>query len=133
MASTALHVWSWLQLMIILLMVSYMFGNIAMINHIDRSFIFWYGGFVFLSVYAITDLMDRNFSALVFEIMRCIAGLGILYIQGDWFGAGNYSAIIKFILAGYFIFSVLVTGWFVLQHKKEDKQMEGDGSVVSMS
>jgi hypothetical protein len=38
-----------------------LFGNIALINSLDKSYIFWYGGFIFLSVYALTDLMDRKF------------------------------------------------------------------------
>ena len=121
-ASPALKIWSWIQLVLVLLLVSYMFGNIALLNSLNRSYIIWYGLFIFLSVYAITDLMDRNPSAIFFEMSRACAGLGFLYVQGDWFGAGTYSTAIKFILASYFIVSVLVTGWFVLRHKKEDHQ-----------
>ena len=59
-ASNALHVWSWIQLVMILLFISYLFGSIAVINHLDSSYIFIYGGFVFISIYAVTELMDRN-------------------------------------------------------------------------
>ncbi|MEI9910933.1 MAG: hypothetical protein WDO71_15435 [Bacteroidota bacterium] len=45
--SAALNVWSWIQLVMILLFVSYLFGNIAVINQLDKSYIFWYGGFIF--------------------------------------------------------------------------------------
>ena len=122
--SALLNVWSWIQLVLVLLFVSYMFGNIALINGLDKSYIFWYGFFIFLSVYALTDLMDRNSSALVFEMIRGIAGLVILYLQGDWFGAGIYSPAIKFILAAYFIASVVITGWFVFKHAKEDNRLQ---------
>ena len=123
-ASTALNIWSWIQLLLILLFVSFLFGNIAHINKINSSWIFGYGGFIFLCVYAVTDLMDRNSSALIFEMIKGITGLLILYIQGDWFGAGIYSPAVKFILAAYFIVSIAVTGWFVFKHIKEDQRIQ---------
>ncbi len=45
--SAALNVWSWIQLLALLLSVSYLFGNISVINKLDPSYIFWYGGFYF--------------------------------------------------------------------------------------
>ncbi len=121
--SPELNAWSWIQMLVILLFISYMFGNIALINGLDTSYIFWYGGFIFLSVYAATDLMDRNKSAVIWETIRSGVGLSILYIQDDWFGTNAYSSAIKFILGAYFIISILVTGWFVGKHKKEDEAM----------
>jgi alkylglycerol monooxygenase len=119
--SPALNAWSWIQLLMILFFTSYMFGNIALINSLDRSYIFWYGGFIFLSVYALTDLMDRNSTAIGWELLRSGLGLAFLYQQGDWFGAGNYFSAIKYILGAYFIASIIITGWFVIKHRKEDQ------------
>ncbi len=121
--SPALNVWSWIQMLMVLLFISFMFGNIALINSLDKSYIFWYGGFIFLSVYALTDLMDRNASAIVWECIRSSVGLTFLFDQNDWFGAGTYLPNIKFIIGVYFIISIMVTGWFVLKHKKEDQPM----------
>ena len=121
-ASMFLNAWSWIQLVMVLLFISYLFGNIALINGLSKSYIFWYGGFVFLSVYSLTDLMDRNRSAIVFETLRSGLGLWLIYSQDDWFGASHYSAMIKWGLAGYFILSVLITGWLALKdQKREDK------------
>jgi alkylglycerol monooxygenase len=123
-ASAALNAWAWVQLLMVLMFVSYLFGNIALINNLDKTYIFWYGAFIFLSVYALTDLMDRNASAIGWELIR--SGLGLVFIlqQNDWFGSAVYSAAIKFILGGYFVGSVLVTAWFVLKHKKEDASVK---------
>jgi len=118
--STALNAWCWVQLTMILLFISYFFANIALINSLDRTYIFWYGGFIFLSVYALTDLMDRNFSALFAEAIRGGLGLSFLFQQGDWFGATVYSSLITYFLGAYFIFSMVMTGWFVIKHRKED-------------
>lgn len=119
-ASAALYAWSWVQLTIILLSISYLFGNIAFINSLDKTYIFWYGGFVFLSVYALTELMDRNPWALFWEAARCGLGLAFLFQQEDWFGANSYFAPAGNLMGAYFILSFLVTGWFVIKHRKED-------------
>ena len=123
-ASFALQVWSWIQLVLVLLFTSYLFGNIKLINSLDKYDVFWYGLFIFLSVYALTDLMDRNRSAVISELIRDTAGFAFLYVQGDWFGAGIYSAAIKFILGAYFIISMVITAVFVTRQGKTDRQLQ---------
>lgn len=118
--SPVLNTWTWVQNIMILLFVSYLFGNIAPINTLDKNYIFWYGGFIFLSVYALTELMDRNQYAIVWEALRCGLGLYFLYTQDDWFGANSYFSSAKYILGTYFILSIIVTGWFVMKHRRED-------------
>jgi sterol desaturase/sphingolipid hydroxylase (fatty acid hydroxylase superfamily) len=119
-SSTALNIWSWIQLLMVLFFVSWFFGNIAPINGLDKNYIFWYGGFIFLSVYSLTELMDRNPWALFWEAAK--SGLGIYFLlqQDDWFGGSAYFSPITYILGAYFIFSFLITAWFVLKHRKED-------------
>ena len=120
--SKALATWSWFQLVLILLFVSYLFGNIGAINKLDSTYIYIYGGFVFLSVYAFTDLMDRNPYAIVWEILKNAFGIAIIYRQGDWFGASTWLWWINYTLIAYFIVSTAVTTWFVYKHYKEDTQ-----------
>jgi sterol desaturase/sphingolipid hydroxylase (fatty acid hydroxylase superfamily) len=118
--SPSFNAWAWVQLTLLLLSISYLFGNIAYINSIDGSYIYWYGAFVFLTVYALTELMDRNPNAMIWEVLRCGLGCWFLYQQGDWFGAGLWLANLKFIITAYFIISLLATLYFTLKHKKED-------------
>jgi alkylglycerol monooxygenase len=120
-ASTALHAWSWVQMVMILLFISYLFGNIAVINQLDKTYIYVYGGFAFLSIYAFTELMDRNRHAIVWEIMRGALGVFFIYNQGDWFGASSLFPGIQYILTGYFILSIVITAYFVIKHHSEDK------------
>jgi alkylglycerol monooxygenase len=122
-ASTALNIWSWVQMVLILLFISYLFGNIAAINKLDGSYIYVYGGFVFMSVYAYTELMDRNTYAIFWEGIKNLFGILIIYRQGDWFGASAYTSWISYALIIYFILSTVITGWFVYQHKREDQQV----------
>lgn len=118
--SPAFSAWTWLQLLMLLLFISYLFGKIAYINGIDTSYIYWYGGFVFLSVYALTELMNRNRYAAVWELLRCGLGIYLLFSQEDWFGASQWLSSVQYILAGYFIVSALVSAWFAVKHFKED-------------
>ena len=126
--STSLNTWSWVQLMMILFFVSYLFGNIAVINALDTAHIFWYGGFIFLSVYALTELMDRSPYAIIWEGFRCALGIGFLLWQNDWFGASSYVNTIGYILGAYFIVSFMTTGWFVIKHRKEDMYLDNAAS-----
>lgn len=129
-ASFLLNAWTWVQLTMILLFISYLFGNIAVINSIGTAYIFWYGAFVFLSVYSMTELMDRNRYALAWEILRAGFGLGLLSYQNDWFGATHLFAYSKYILAIYFPISILVTAWFVYQHEKEDRMAAATRQIL---
>lgn len=122
-ASTGLHVWSWVQITMALLFISYLFGNIASINALNAYYIYIYGLFVFLTIYAYTELMDRNKYAIVWEVIKNSLGVAILLQTGDWFGAGALSVAIKYIVAAYFIISTIVTLWFVIKHAKEDERV----------
>ena len=123
-SSFALNAWSWVQLVLILLFVSYLFANIASINKLNGSYIYIYGAFVFLNVYAFTELMDRNPFAIFWEGIKNLFGILVIYRLGDWFGSGAYSSWISYALIAYFIVSTIVTGWFVFLHKKEDQQLK---------
>ena len=104
-----------------LLFISYLFGNIATINKINGSYIYFYAAFVFAGVYAYTELMDRNPYAIFWEMIKNIFGLTIIYKTGDWFGASQFIPWINYVLIAYFITSTLVAGWFVYLHRKEDR------------
>jgi alkylglycerol monooxygenase len=119
-ASSSLHIWSWIQLAIVLLFISYLFGNIAAINALNNTYIYQYGAFVFLSIYAFTELMDRNRYAFAWETLKNTLGFYFIYKQGDWFGASSLIPGITIILGAYFIISTIISTWFVYQHNLEE-------------
>ncbi len=118
-SSKLLITWSWIQLLLLLLFTSYLFGNIAAIG---KPNIFIYGGFIFLFVYAYAELMDGNKYAVVWELAKAAAGIGIIFYVGDWFGSNSYYAAASYILTGYFILSLLISGYFSLKKQQETKQ-----------
>lgn len=103
-------IWAWFQLTATLLLISYCFGNIASIGSPN---IFIYGAFIFLHVYAFTELMDRNKYALVWETAKAVFGFVLLYDQGDWFGMSNLFSGASIVMATYFVLSLAVCLYFV--------------------
>jgi sterol desaturase/sphingolipid hydroxylase (fatty acid hydroxylase superfamily) len=118
-ASIGLHTWSWIQLLFMLAFISYFFGNIATIG---SPGIFYYGGFIFLAIYSITDLMDRNSSAIFWETIKNIFGMYLIYSQDGWFGADAFMPGARLFIITYFIISNIVVAYFVMRHYKEDHQ-----------
>lgn len=121
-ASAGLQVWSWVQILSTLLYISYLFGNIAYINDLNPTYIYWYGLFVFVGVYAYTDLMDRNKSAIFIEALRALLAFAFILTQSDWFGAEKLFPSICYVLIGYHLVALLFTGWFTVKHFKEDEK-----------
>lgn len=119
-ASAFLQVWSWIQLLLLLLFVSYLFGNIAAIG---KPNIFIYGAFIFLMVYAFTELMDGSRYAFIWEIMKAALGIGIIIYLGDWFGANAILPWMSSLLIAYFIVSVGVSVWLTFVKQKPVDQL----------
>jgi len=122
-SSFPLQIWSWIQITLTLLFIAYLFGNIAPINHMNGTFIYMYGAFAFLTVYAYTELMDRNPYAIFWEALKNIYALTIIFYYGDWFGASQYISWINYVLIAYFITATVLTAWFAYVHYKEDRQL----------
>lgn len=115
-----LMAWSWTQLVILLIFLSYLFGNIATIGTPN---IFLYGAFVFLTVYALTDLMDKNISSIFWEMLRSGYGIYLIFSQGDWFGANRFVPGISNFVIFYFILSMGGAVYFALQQRKESSEL----------
>ena len=124
-ASTALNIWIWVQFMAVITLVFYFFGNIG---RIGAPNVFIYGGFIFLTVYSYTELMDRNRWALVFEILKNALGLGLIFSMRDWFGA---TSTLTYGIGAYFVISTLITAYFVLIEFKNEDELASDGLRLS--
>lgn len=114
--STLLTVWTWVQLIVLLLLLSYFFGNIAQIGSPNM---FIYGGIVFIYVYALTELMDGNKYAIFWEVLKAAIGIAVIFYIGDWFGSNKIFPWISNALIAYFVLSVGVTGWLAYSTGKE--------------
>lgn len=111
-------IWSFGQLIALLLLLSYLFGNLA---DIGSPGIFYYGGFVFLTVYAYTELMDRNPNAWAWEVLKAVYAMYFVVTSGDWFGLNSFLPGSVYIFVGYLVVSAVFSIWFSL--RKENLQL----------
>ncbi len=110
--STLFLSWSWFQLVALLLFISYLFGNVA---RIGSPHMYYYGAFVFIYVYAFTEMLDRNKYAFVWELLKAVVGIGFIYWYGDWFGVNTYYSWMNYLLVSFFVVSFLVSVFYSLQ------------------
>jgi hypothetical protein len=108
-SSTGLRTWAMLQLLFLLLFISYLFGNLAQIG---SPGIFLYGLFIFLYIYALTSLMDGDKNAFVWEGMKCLTAMFLIYHTGGWFGAEKYNASIPYLVGAYLVVSMYLSTSF---------------------
>jgi sterol desaturase/sphingolipid hydroxylase (fatty acid hydroxylase superfamily) len=116
--------WIWIQLSILLLLLSYFFANLGTIG---SPGIFVYGGFIFLYVYAFTELMDHDQHAWIWELTKAISGVAIIFYLGDWFGINRFFAYTSYIFIAYFVVSVAVSFYFLWRAKETNT----DNSVIA--
>ena len=125
--SFAFSTWIWTQMIILLLMVSYLFGHIAQIGN---PAMFVYGAYVFLFVYAFTELMDRSKFAWFWELLKVAGGMAILYYYHDWFGISQYFGAANYCFIGYLLVSAIVTLYFVFIEKQETQQISNSRNFI---
>jgi hypothetical protein len=65
--------------------------------------------------------MDGNKYAVIWEIIKNVLGVSIIFLLGDWFGAGKFFSVINYALLEYFAVSTFVAIWLA-QEKKEQQQ-----------
>lgn len=101
--SKALQIWVTVQTVIILFMGAHFFGSIAAIG---SPGIFWYGLFIFLSVYSLTELMDGHPRSWIYEAWRVGFGFYFLVVQKDWFKLDLYFSGSSTLIAVYFFITL---------------------------
>jgi sterol desaturase/sphingolipid hydroxylase (fatty acid hydroxylase superfamily) len=114
-----LPAWSWIQLSVTLLLLFWMFGNAGTIG---VPWVYAYGGFILLGVFAFTELMDHRPVALLWEAARNLFGVLVITLRGDWFGMSARAAFAGDVLLGYFIIATVVVAAFTLDIVNGNRQ-----------
>ncbi|TAH20375.1 MAG: fatty acid hydroxylase family protein [Cytophagales bacterium] len=121
-SSPLLNAWIWVQFSCITALVFYFYGNLGTIG-LPNAFI--YGGFVFLSIYSYSELMDRNPLSLAWEIVKNSLASWFIYQTNDWFGISSIFAWGKELVIGYLIISTFITAYFVVFEVLKDVKATG--------
>ncbi|EIM75138.1 fatty acid hydroxylase, partial [Nitritalea halalkaliphila LW7] len=115
--SKALFIWSWIQFLL----------NFALVFHVLIAFVQFqygevllYGGFLMLSVFAYTTLMDRARFALWADGLRLLAALGIFFRMGSWFHLDQFFPGASYLILTYFALSPVIS-WYLLGTSGSDQ------------
>lgn len=122
-ASKGFIAWAWVELSVALLLISYFFAHIAAIG---SPAMFIYGAFIFLYIYAYTELMDKNPNAWLWQLASSASGIGILYYYKDWFGITQHLGNLNLVFIMYFLLSATVACYFCITEPKQKAVMAGN-------
>ena len=117
-ATTALKVYSVLQMILSLLLMMFMFYNYGAIGF---EGLLWFSGFIFVGIYGYTTLMDGKKQAVWIEAGRGLAGIGWLGLYEDWFGLGGFLYGGELWMLVYFIGTILGGVYFTFLEPREGK------------
>jgi hypothetical protein len=92
------------QMLATLILLLFMFYNYS---EIGFNGLIIFGAFVFLGIYGYTTLMDRSKNAVWIELSRGILGLFLIFITGDWFGINVLFSGGSYLVAMYFVITIL--------------------------
>ena len=66
-----------------------------------------------MTVYALTELMDKNPNAWIYEFIKNAFGGYLFVTTGNWFGIDQVIPGAQYAVAAYLIISMVVVFWFV--------------------
>ena len=113
-ASSVLIAWSWFQFVATAVLLLLMLYRLTDIGFPD---VLIYGAFVMAGIYGYTSVMDRLRSGVWIEVVLGALGVGYIAATGDWFGYGSVIPAVPYIIAVYYLATLLSTPW-VEQHEK---------------
>ena len=108
-ATASLHYWSWFQFILTNVFVLHMLFHFSAI---DFPNLFFYGGFIFIQVYAYSSLMDNEPYAWIIEALKSVIGLSLFFYLDGWFTLSQFMPFGNYLMLGYLFVSPLVVRWF---------------------
>ena len=104
-----------MQLIFMLFSISFLISNKKYLGATD---LYFFGVFIFLSIYTYTELMDRNPFAICFEIIKNMIGLYAIWWKNELFYIKEIYMNIDLFLIIYFIASMILTTLLALLNTK---------------
>lgn len=115
-----MQIWVWIQLGLLLLVVSYLLSNIAAIG---SPGIFLYGLFIFLFVYSLAELMDNNIHAWVWEFTKTIYGTPFILYGDHWMPLPGATPAVRYLVVAYLVGSAIISLCLCINFKKQQKAL----------
>lgn len=115
LTTNSLIIWTWVQFLSTFGLLLFFYGNIAKLG-VPNMFV--YGGFLMLSIYAYSELMDRNSNAIWWELVKTICGFTLIFQMGNWFGGTHNQTL---LVVAYLLMSLAGTAYFVMKEFQSTK------------
>ncbi|AXG71371.1 fatty acid hydroxylase superfamily protein [Kordia sp. SMS9] len=111
--SVSLQIWSSFQLFFTICMMLFLFYNVRnILENYSYGTIVLYGMIVFVGIYSYTSLLDGYKYTILFETMKVVLGLFVIFSFEDWYGINAYFPYGSLCMAAYFVLSFLATIYF---------------------
>ncbi len=107
--SSALQIWSWIQLVINNLLMYYILVSIADFQFVD---ILLYCTFLMISIFAYTTLMDKHIWAVWAEIVKMAFGIFLIVRMDGWYALDGIIPGATAMVITYLIISTGITLYF---------------------
>ncbi len=115
-ASNALKLWSGFQLVLHLFLMLFVFNQLTVFSFVD---ILLGGGFLVLSIFSFTTLMDRHPAAVFTELLKMIFGFSLIYRFEGWYNVDSFFSGGTLLISAYLVIALLATIYFSYWEKKE--------------
>ncbi|MBT8190332.1 MAG: sterol desaturase family protein [Saprospiraceae bacterium] len=103
--------WSWFQFILTNLLLYHM---LVQFGSLDASQLVLYASFLFLSIFGFTSLMDVHMIGLVFESIKSLFGLFIIWYSGGWFGLDAQLPMATSLMSGYLLTAGFLAIYFIM-------------------
>ena len=107
--SENLKLWSWVQFGIIFLFIMYYINHLHLLLFRDAIL---FAIFLFMCIYSLTSLMDKENNSWVFELIKASFGISLITFSSNWTFINDYITNADYIITIYFILSLLVVLYF---------------------
>ena len=117
--SKAMLYWSWFQLVF---NNALMYYALVSFGKFDYFYLALYMGFLFISIFAYTSLMDGHKMALFFEVLKVISGVSLIYLMDGWYGLDEVMFGASYLIITYLVMSLLATVYFLYLERRQSIQ-----------
>lgn len=117
-SSLGLKVFAVIQLLINTAFMLFLFG---VFGDLSRNEQLLYGLMVMAGIFGFTSVMDRRRWSWVWELLRSLAGLYLVYQQGNWFGLNEFWPGGGVFVAIYFALNFVWVTYFCLFEFSKDR------------
>ncbi len=118
--SRSVQLWSWFQFVVTFGLMMFFFNTLT---DLTFSQMLYYGGFLFLTIFSFTMLMDKSPYAWMVEGIKGAWGISTILVTGDWFGINSYLPFGSQLVMVYLAASVLVVTYLNKTQMAEDEKL----------